>query len=66
MHQLLQEVRDGTFAREWVLENQAGRPMFLARRKQELEHPIESEGRRLRAMMPYLKRPARQPVGTTS
>lgn len=66
MHQLLQEVRDGTFAREWVLENQAGRPMFLARRKQELEHPIESVGRRLRAMMPYLKRPARQPVGTTS
>lgn len=66
MQQLLQEVRDGTFAREWVLENQAGRPMFSARRREELAHPIEIVGRRLRAMMPYLRRPAREPVGTTS
>ena len=66
MQQILQEVQDGTFAREWVLENQAGRPMFSARRRQEAEHPIEVVGRRLRAMMPYLQRPPRQPVGTAS
>ncbi|MGH2399234.1 MAG: ketol-acid reductoisomerase [bacterium] len=66
MQQILQEVQDGSFAREWVLENQAGRPTFSARRRQELEHPIEVVGRRLRAMMPYLRRPTRQPVGTAS
>ncbi len=66
MQQILQEVQDGSFAREWVLENQAGRPMFSARRRAETEHPIEVVGRRLRAMMPYLGRPKRQPVGTAS
>ena len=65
MRKILQEVQDGTFAKEWVLENQAGRPSMTAHRRREAAHPIEEIGRQLRAMMPWLRRPAtkRQPVG---
>jgi ketol-acid reductoisomerase len=55
MRQILAEVQDGSFAREWILENQAGRPGFLALRRQNAEHPIEQVGAELRAMMPWLK-----------
>jgi ketol-acid reductoisomerase len=55
MRQILREVQDGSFAREWILENQAGRPGFLALRRQNAEHPIEQVGAELRAMMPWLK-----------
>ncbi|MFQ5989833.1 MAG: ketol-acid reductoisomerase [Candidatus Methylomirabilales bacterium] len=55
MKQILQEVRDGTFAREWILENRAGRPSFLALRKKDAEHPIEVVGKELRSMMPWIK-----------
>ncbi len=55
MRQILEEVQDGTFARDWILENQAGRPGFNASRRREAEHPIEIVGQRLRAMMPWLK-----------
>lgn len=54
MWQILSEVQDGTFAREWILENQAGCPSFNAYRRHEAEHEIEEVGRRLRAMMPWL------------
>jgi ketol-acid reductoisomerase len=54
MRRVLEEIQDGSFARTWVLENQAGRPFFNARRRQEREHPIEQVGARLRAMMPWL------------
>ncbi len=65
MKRILREVQDGTFAREWVSENQAGRPNFKEQRKQEQAHPIEEVGRRLRAMMPWLSRKGtKQPVGT--
>ncbi|MDQ7821088.1 MAG: ketol-acid reductoisomerase [Armatimonadota bacterium] len=56
MKRILREVQDGTFAREWVSENSAGRPNFLEQRRQEERHPIEEVGRRLRAMMPWLSR----------
>jgi len=55
MRQILKEIRSGQFAREWVLENEAGRPVFLALRQQDAHHPIEEVGRRLRAMMPWLQ-----------
>jgi ketol-acid reductoisomerase len=55
MEQILAEIQDGTFAREWILENQAGRPVFNALRRIESEHPIELVGRELRKMMPWLK-----------
>jgi ketol-acid reductoisomerase len=57
MKQILKEIQDGTFAREWVLENQANRASFLAMRKRDAEHPIEEVGRRLRAMMSWIKPP---------
>lgn len=55
MEQILSEIQDGTFAREWILENQAGRPSFNAYRRHEAEHQIEEVGKKLRAMMPWLK-----------
>jgi ketol-acid reductoisomerase len=54
MWQILSEIQDGTFAREWILENQAGRPSFNAYRRREAEHEIEAVGKKLRAMMPWL------------
>ncbi|MEA1958946.1 MAG: ketol-acid reductoisomerase [Chloroflexota bacterium] len=54
MDQILAEIQDGTFAREWILENQAGRPVFNAARRIEAEHEIEDVGAKLRAMMPWL------------
>jgi len=54
MKRMLEEVRDGSFAREWILENQANRPVFNALTKRGEEHPIEEVGRRLRAMMPWI------------
>ena len=57
MREILAEVQSGEFAREWILENQAGRPVFNAQRSLEKEHPIEEVGARLRAMMPWLKKP---------
>ena len=56
MRQVLREIQDGTFAREWILENQAGRPSFLALRRLNAEHPIEQVGAELRSMMPWLKK----------
>ena len=55
MRQILKEVQDGSFAREWILENQAGRPNFLALRKQNAEHQVEQVGKELRALMRGLK-----------
>ncbi|MFC1917999.1 ketol-acid reductoisomerase [Chloroflexota bacterium] len=55
MRQILTEIQDGTFAREWILENQAGRPMYNALKRMESEHPIETVGKELRKMMPWLK-----------
>ena len=55
MRRILGEIQDGTFAREWVLENQAGRPSFLAMRRLNAEHPIEQVGEELRGMMSWLK-----------
>lgn len=54
MEQILAEIQDGTFAREWILENQAGRPSFNALKRMESEHFIEEVGIELRKMMPWL------------
>ncbi len=55
MRRLLAAIRNGTFARDWIVENMAGRPSFLAMRRREREQPIEVVGRKLRAMMSWLK-----------
>jgi ketol-acid reductoisomerase len=56
MWETLQEIQDGRFAKEWVLENVAGRPVFNSLTKQDEEHPIEVVGKELRSMMPWLKK----------
>ncbi len=54
MRQILREIQDGTFAKTWILENQAGQPSFKAMRRVNAEHQIEKVGQELRAMMPWL------------
>lgn len=55
MAQILAEIQDGTFAKEWILENQAGRPVYNALKRMDEEHLIELVGEELRQMMPWLK-----------
>jgi ketol-acid reductoisomerase len=55
MEQILSEIQDGSFAREWILENQAGRPSFNIMKRIEAAHPIEVVGKQLRDMMPWMK-----------
>ena len=55
MRKILAEIQNGQFAREWILENQAGRPSFLAMRRKEAEHQVEVVGKELRGMMSWLK-----------
>jgi len=54
MKKILSDIQDGSFARQWILENQAGRPYFLAMRRQRATHVIEEVGAQLRAMMPWM------------
>ena len=56
MKYILARIQNGTFAKEWILENQAGRPVFLAQRKRGAEHLIEKVGAELRKMMSWLKK----------
>jgi ketol-acid reductoisomerase len=57
MKKILQEIRSGQFAREWILENSAGRPVFKALERLGAEHPIETVGARLRSMMSWIAAP---------
>jgi len=54
MEEILEEVQTGEFAREWILENRANRPVFSRLRELEAQHPIEIVGAELRKMMPWL------------
>src|SRR5271170_3419379 len=54
MQKILGEIRDGSFADEWIAENRAGRPRFEALRKEGQAHQIEKVGQELRAMMPFI------------
>jgi ketol-acid reductoisomerase len=56
MKKVLAEIQDGTFAREWILENKAGTPGFQAMRRKTHQHQIEEVGDKLRNMMPWLKK----------
>tara|TARA_B100001750_G_scaffold247722_1_gene274522 strand:- start:4235 stop:5236 length:1002 start_codon:yes stop_codon:yes gene_type:complete len=55
MKKILAQVQDGTFAREWIAENDEGRHRFNQMRKENTEHPIEKVGAELRDMMSFLK-----------
>jgi ketol-acid reductoisomerase len=54
MATVLAEIQNGTFAKQWIAENQNGRPWFDMQRTKEGRHPIEEVGVKLRAMMPFL------------
>ena len=54
MREILTEIQDGTYAKKWIEEDRSGRDWFMAQRKKEQEHPIETVGSKLRAMMPFL------------
>ncbi|MCL5023480.1 MAG: ketol-acid reductoisomerase [Nitrospirae bacterium] len=56
MKKILDEIQDGSFAREWLLECKVNKPMFNALTRKGEEHPIEEVGAKLRAMMPWLKK----------
>ena len=56
MRKVLREVQDGTFAKNWLVENQVNRPYFKAKRRMEAEHPVEVVGKKLRGMMSWLKK----------
>ncbi|WP_291844300.1 ketol-acid reductoisomerase [Maricaulis sp.] len=55
MREVLKDIQDGTFARDWITENQAGKPQYQALLRKDLEHPIEKTGAALRADMPWLQ-----------
>ncbi|HEY2947407.1 MAG TPA: ketol-acid reductoisomerase [Micromonosporaceae bacterium] len=57
MRRILGEIRSGEFAREWIAEDDAGRPNFTKWREQAAQHPIEETGRKLRSMMSWVDRP---------
>ncbi|MDQ1394261.1 MAG: ketol-acid reductoisomerase [Acidimicrobiaceae bacterium] len=61
MKQILTEIQDGTFAKEWIAENRAGRPNFNQLRQAGKEHPIEKVGQQLRAMMPFIAGGSQRP-----
>ena len=55
MQQLLTEIQDGTFAREWIAENRAGQENFKRMREEQADHQVEREGRELRSMMDWIE-----------
>ena len=61
MKKILGEIQDGTFAKQWIAENKAGRKRFLAMREEARNQPVEVVGARLREMMTFLKK--RKEVG---
>ncbi|MDD5291795.1 MAG: ketol-acid reductoisomerase [Candidatus Omnitrophica bacterium] len=56
MKKILKQIQGGKFAREWIKENEEGRPNFNKLLKEGDEHPIEEVGRKLREMMPWMKK----------
>ena len=55
MRKILEEIQDGTFAKEWITENDEGLPRFKRLREENASHPIERVGKELRDMMPWLE-----------
>ena len=57
MREVLKDIQSGAFARDWILENQAGKPRYNAMLNADRNHPIEQTGKRLRERMAWLKQP---------
>jgi ketol-acid reductoisomerase len=62
MKAVLKDIQEGKFAKGWILENQANRPVFNAINEREKEHPIEQVGRELRKMMPFVNKDKQKEV----
>ncbi len=62
MRGMLRDIQNGEFAREWILENRANRPVFRALANRDQNHQIEQVGQRLRGMMSWVKSNVAQPV----
>lgn len=62
MKAVLKDIQEGKFAKGWILENQANRPVFNAINEREKEHPIEKVGRELRKMMPFVNKDKKKEV----
>ena len=56
MKKVLEEIKTGSFAKDWILENKSNRAQFLAQRRSEAAHQIEIVGKELRGMMPWLQK----------
>jgi len=56
MKKILKEIQKGRFAKEWIAENEAGRPNFNKLLQEGDNHPIEAVGKQLREMMPWMKK----------
>ena len=56
MESILEEIQTGQFAKEWILENMAGRPVYNAMKRKDSEHLIEQIGEKLRSMMSWIGR----------
>jgi ketol-acid reductoisomerase len=56
MKRVLKEIQDGSFAKEFIVENMSGRSHFLSMRRLNAEHPVEKVGAKLRDMMGWLKK----------
>ncbi len=55
MKQILKDIQTGKFAKDWILENKAGRPVYNAIKRKEEEHPVEKVGKKLRKMMTWIE-----------
>ena len=56
MREVLKDIQTGEYAKSFILENKAGAPTLLSRRRLTSEHQIEQVGETLRAMMPWIKK----------
>ena len=66
MKQVLKEIQDGSFAREWMAEDKAGRPEYRRRRQAELDHSIEKVGKALREKMSWIEKTAQKSASQTT
>ena len=55
MQEVLDDIQDGTFAKRWIAENEAGQPEYKKLMQADLDHPIEEVGAKLRAQMDWLE-----------
>ena len=66
MRALLADVRDGSFANAWMSEHCRGRPWFNSARQREASHPLETVGKQLRSMMPFVRPKVARPDGSVA